>query len=101
MFSGYPYYAGVNFHIGAGKVLGRPLDASLMLRSYFTRTTLSIRGRMNIAHRKPFSAAVFTEIGGGGTLFDDSGRNTVFLNGGLIASLTALGRVSISTHGTD
>jgi hypothetical protein len=96
--TGYPYYFNAGFHIGAGRFAGGAigLDASLLIRSFFQRTELSARARVNFIDKRPFSMGAFGEVGFGNTFFDDSERNSYFFKTGLLASVTGLGRVTIT-----
>jgi len=96
--TGYPYVLNAAFHIGAGRFGPIGLDASLFVRSYITRTELGLRGRVNLVDMRPFSVGAFAEMGGGNTFFDDSQRNTFYAKVGGLASLTGLGRVTITAR---
>ncbi|MBT8496066.1 MAG: PEGA domain-containing protein, partial [Deltaproteobacteria bacterium] len=95
---GYPYFFNAGFHIGAGRFAGGKigLDASLLIRSFLQRTELSARARVNLIDKRPFSLGAFAELGGGNTFFDDSERNSFFFKAGGLASITGLGRVTIT-----
>lgn len=96
--TGYPYILNAAFHIGAGQFGPVGLDASLMVRSFIARTELGMRGRVTLVDKRPFSLGAFAEMGGGNTFFDDSQRNTFYFKGGGLASLTGLGRVTITAR---
>jgi hypothetical protein len=93
---GYPYYLDGSITVGAGRLWNFGFDAGVMFRSFFSRSELGMRARLMLADVDPFSFGVFTTMGGGSNFFDDSGRNTFFMNAGLAASLTALGSVTVT-----
>ncbi len=95
---GFPHYLDARITVGAGKINKFEFDAGALLRSYGPRTEFGIHGRVSLAKREPFSLAGFTQIGGGGNFFDDSSRNSFFWNLGVVGSLTALGRVTVSAR---
>jgi len=96
MGAGYPYYLDGRMTVGGGQLAGRAFDASLTVRTYFARTEIWFGGRLNLAHNEPFSAGVFTQIGGASNFFDDSKRNGFFWQGGAAASLSGLGSVTMT-----
>jgi hypothetical protein len=71
-------------------------DAGVFFRSYFSRSELGGKARLNLAERDPFSFALFTMIGGGGNFFDDSGRNNFTWNIGALGSLTAFELLTVT-----
>jgi hypothetical protein len=95
--SGYPYLLDSRVLVGAmprGAPFG--LDAGVLFRTYGTRWELAATGRVTMIDQEPFALGAFVDAGGGSTYFDDSKRNYWFLNGGVAASLSALGAVTIT-----
>lgn len=95
-YAGYPHFAGLRFNVGAGSLGPRPFDAGFVFRTNLSRTELGLTGRINLAQRDPFSAGIFLTGGFGSNFFDDSGRNSVFADTGVMASLSGLGSVTIT-----
>ncbi len=94
---GYPYYLNGRITVGAGAINDQfAFDATIGLRTLGSRSELGIGGRMQVANRYPFSAGLFTNFWYGSALFDDSARNGVTFETGLLASLTALSNVTIT-----
>jgi hypothetical protein len=95
--AGYPYLLDARVLIGAMRP-GEPfaIDAGVLFRTYGSRWELGAAGRFTLLERDPFSLGVFGDIGGGSTYFDDSKRNYFFADGGVAASLTGLGAVTIT-----
>lgn len=93
---GYPYFLDGNIMVGAGKLAGMGFDAGVLFRTFFSRSELGLIGRLNLAHSDPFSAGVFTMIGGGANFFDDTKRSSFFWDIGLAASLTGPGNVTVT-----
>ncbi|MCG8425676.1 MAG: PEGA domain-containing protein [Proteobacteria bacterium] len=94
---GYPHYINGQITVGAPEIAGKiPFDAGIMFRTFLSRTELGLKARFTLADRKPFSAGIFAVVGGGSTLFDDSGRNSFFLDAGGLASLTAPGNITVT-----
>ena len=94
---GYPYYLEGRINVGAGSIQQRfKFDANITVRTLFARTELGIGGRMQVADQDPFSAALFTNVFWGATLFDNSQRSGLTWDWGLLASLTALDAVTIT-----
>ena len=97
---GYPYYLDTRITVGAGEVApNMGLDLGVLIRSYLARSEIGVTGRLTLANLDPISVGVFTNIGGGSTFFDESGRNTFFLDAGGAVSLTGLGAVTVSFRG--
>ncbi len=96
MAMGYPYIFDVRFNVGGGKIGSKPFDAGATFRSFLSRSEISVTGRLSLADADPFSAGIFTTLGGGGNFFDDSARNTFFTDLGVMASLTGLGSVTLT-----
>lgn len=95
--AGYPYFVNARITVGAGRIAKRfGFDATVGVRTMFSRSDLGIGARMMVADNNPFSAALFANGWWGGTLLDDSQRNGVTFETGAIASLTALSNVTIS-----
>lgn len=94
---GYPYYAEGRVTVGAGKIAGQfGFDANVGVRSMLARTELGLGGRMMLADNEPFSAGVFTNLWYGSKLLDNSQRNGVTWDAGVLASLTAVEHVTIT-----
>jgi hypothetical protein len=95
--AGYPYLIDSRILVGA-MPRGAPfaLDAGVLFRTYGARWELGLVARATLFDRQPFSLGAFAEAGGGSTYFDDSKRNDWFLSGGVAASLTGLGAVTIT-----
>lgn len=97
MSVGYPYYAEGRITVGAGKIAGQfGFDATVGVRSMLARTELGIGGRMMLADNEPFSAGVFTNFWYGSKLLDNSQRNGITWDAGVLASLTAVTHVTIT-----
>jgi len=94
--AGYPYFVDGNIMVGAGELGGMGFDAGVLFRSFFSRSELGLVGRLNLAKSDPFSAGVFTSVGGGANFFDDTKRNSFFWDLGLAASLTGPGNVTVT-----
>jgi hypothetical protein len=98
--AGYPYFINGRISVGAGRLAKKfGFDATVGVRSMFARSELGLGGRMTVADNNPFSAALFTNLWWGSKLLDDSQRNGLTFEGGVIASLTALTNVTISGRG--
>ena len=93
---GYPYYLDGQFTVGAGRISGKAFDAGVFIRTFLSRTEVGARGRLTLLDKEPFSFAVFTQIGGGSNFLDESGRNSVLLDAGTMASLTAFGSMTVT-----
>jgi hypothetical protein len=94
--AGYPYFIDGRMTVGAGKLAGKPFDATFYFRSFFARTEIGGGLRINLAYSEPFAAGVFGQAGFGSNFFDDSGRNSVQMDLGAAASLSGLGSVTIT-----
>jgi hypothetical protein len=95
--AGYPYFAEGRVNVGAGRIAGQfGFDATVSVRTMGARTELGIGGRAMLADNEPFSAGVFTDVYWGSKLLDNSGRNGLTFNAGVMASLTALTQVTIT-----
>lgn len=95
--AGYPYYAGLRITVGAGRITRDwGFDATVSVRTMFARNELGIGARMMVANREPFAAALFSSFHFGSTLLDNSQRNGVTFDAGVLASLTALSNVTIT-----
>jgi len=94
---GYPYFLNARIAVGAGKVAKTfGFDANVGVRTMFARSELGLGGRMMLADKEPFSAAIWSQLWFGSKLLDDSARNGVTWDVGVAASLTALSRVTIT-----
>lgn len=95
--AGYPYFLEARVNVGAGRIANQfGFDAGVSVRTMFARTELGLGGRLMLANYDPFSAGVFTDVYWGSKLLDNSGRNGLTWNAGAMASLTALGQVTIT-----
>jgi hypothetical protein len=95
--AGYPYFLNGRITVGAGRLAKKfGFDATVAVRTMFARSDLGIGARMMVADSSPFSAALFANGWWGSKLFDDSQRNGVTFEGGVLASLTALSNVTIT-----
>lgn len=95
--AGYPYLIDSRVLVGA-MPRGAPfsLDAGVLFRTYGARWELGAAARATLVDQDPFSLGVFGDVGGGSTYFDDSKRNYFFASGGVAASLSGLGAVTIT-----
>ncbi|MBV8763114.1 MAG: PEGA domain-containing protein [Deltaproteobacteria bacterium] len=94
---GYPYYGEGRVTVGAGKIANQfGFDATVGVRSMLARTELGLGARMMLADNEPFSAGVFTDLWYGSKLLDNSQRNGVTWDVGVLASLTAAEHVTIT-----
>ena len=95
--AGYPYYFEGRVTVGAGKIAKQfGFDANVGVRSMLARTELGIGARAMLADAEPFSAGVFSDLWWGSKLLDNSQRNGLTWNAGVVASLSAIGNVTIS-----
>jgi hypothetical protein len=95
--AGYPYLIDSRILVGAApRDAPFALDAGVLFRTYGARWELGLVARATIIDQEPFALGAFADAGGGSTYFDDSKRNNWFLSGGLAASLTGLGAVTIT-----
>ncbi len=94
--TGYPYYFEGRFSVGAGNIGNFGVDASVLLRTFFSRTDLGLTGRVTLLEANPFSLGAFTSLGGGSTFFDESSRSTIFWDLGVMASLSGLGNITVT-----
>lgn len=95
--AGYPYYAGLRISVGAGRLTKQwGFDATVAARTMFSRNELGLGGRMMVANQNPFSAGIFANFWFGSSLLDNSYRNGVTFESGVLASLTALSNVTIT-----
>jgi hypothetical protein len=98
--AGYPYFLNGRITVGAGRVAKKfGFDATVAVRTMLARSDLGIGVRMMVADASPFSAAFFANGWWGSKLLDDSQRNGVTFEGGVLASLTALSNVTITGRG--
>jgi PEGA domain len=96
MIVGYPYYIEGRINVGAGHIKQFGFDAGVGIRSMFARSELGLGVRFQLVNQNPFSVGAFSDLWWGSSLLDDSKRNGVTWNTGVIASLTALSQVTIS-----
>jgi len=94
--AGYPYFAEVRINVGAGRVGQFGFDAGVGARTMLARNEIGLGVRLTLVDKDPFSAGVFGDLWWGSKLLDDSKRNGVTFNTGLLASLTALSHVTIT-----
>jgi hypothetical protein len=94
---GYPYYFEGRVTVGAGRIAKQfGFDANVGVRSLLARTEIGIGARAMLANAEPFSAGAFSDLWWGSKLLDNSGRNGLTWNVGVVASLTAVEHVTIS-----
>ncbi len=94
---GYPYYLDGRVTVGAGRISHKfGFDANVAVRTLLARTELGIGARAMFADNEPFSVGAFTQLYYGSKLLDNSARNGVTWDVGVVASLTALSHVTIS-----
>ncbi|HET9986887.1 MAG TPA: PEGA domain-containing protein [Kofleriaceae bacterium] len=94
---GYPYYLDGRVTVGAGRIAHKfGFDASVAVRTLLARTEIGIGGRAMLADNEPFSFGVFTNLYWGSKLLDNSARNGLTWDAGILASLTALTHVTIT-----
>lgn len=96
MMAGYPYFLEGRINVGAGAIKQFGFDAGVGLRTLIDRWELGLGVRFQLANQNPFSVGAFTDLWWGSSLLDDSQRNGVTWNTGVVASLTALTQVTIS-----
>ncbi|MBA3819187.1 MAG: PEGA domain-containing protein [Deltaproteobacteria bacterium] len=95
--AGYPYFAGIRITVGAGRINKQwGFDATVAARTMLSRSELGLGARMMVANQEPFSAALFTNFWFGNKVLDNSQRNGVTWDVGVLASLTALSNVTIT-----
>lgn len=93
---GYPYFADIRVNVGAGKVKDFGFDAGVGVRSFGSRSELGLGVRFQLVDGDPFSAGAFGDIHWGGKPLSESGRSGWTVDYGVMASLTALTRVTIT-----
>jgi PEGA domain len=97
MMGGFPYFLEGRINVGAGSIKQFGFDAGVGVRTnVLDRWELGLGVRFQLANQNPFSAGAFSDLWWGSSLFDDSQRNGVTWNTGVVASLTALTQVTIS-----
>jgi hypothetical protein len=84
--AGYPYFAEVRINVGAGRVGQFGFDAGVGARTNLARNEIGLGVRMTLFDKDPFSAGVFGDLWWGSKLLDDSKRNGVTFNAGVLAS---------------
>jgi hypothetical protein len=95
--AGYPYYLEGRVNVGAGRIAHKfGFDAGVSVRTMLARTELGLGGRAMLADNEPFSAGIFTNLYWGSKLLDNSQRNGLTWDAGVMASLTALTHVTIT-----
>ncbi|HWN67692.1 MAG TPA: PEGA domain-containing protein [Haliangium sp.] len=94
--AGYPHYIEGQFTVGAARVKDFGFDAGVVFRTFLSRTELGIKARLTFFEQEPFSFGVFGLVGGGSNFIDDSGRNTLFFQGGALGSLTAFNVMTVT-----
>lgn len=92
---GYPHLIEARFTIGAGNLKNFGLDAGIGVKTFFSRTDMSVNLRLQLLDVSPLSVAVFASPTYG-TRFDRSHRDSFALDAGGIVSLTAVGRLTIT-----
>ena len=95
--AGYPYYGTIRINVGAGRV-GKQFgfDAGVGARTFLARNEIGLGVRFTLYDRDPFSLGVFGDLWWGSRLLDDSKRNGVTFDTGIMGSLTALTHVTIT-----
>ena len=94
---GYPYYLDGRVNVGAGRIAHKfGFDAGVAVRTLLARTEIGIGGRAMLADNEPFSFGVFSNLYWGSKLLDNSARNGLTWDAGILASLTALTHVTIT-----
>jgi hypothetical protein len=95
--AGYPYFITGRVTVGAGRIAKQfGFDANVAVRTMLARTELGLGGRMMLVDQNPFAAAIFSQLWWGSKLLDDSQRNGLTWDVGVLASLTALAHVTIT-----
>jgi hypothetical protein len=93
---GYPYFVEGQFTVGAAKIKDFGFDAGVLFRSFGSRTELGVKARLTFFEQEPFSFGAFGVLGGGSNFVDDSGRNTIFGQAGILGSLTAFNVMTVT-----
>jgi len=93
---GYPYFADVRINVGAGRVGDFGFDAGVGVRSFGARSELGLGARLQLVDADPFTAGAFGDIYYGSKPLSDSKRSGWTFNTGVMASLTALTRVTVT-----
>ena len=93
---GYPYFGEVRVNVGGGKVKNFGFDVAPSLRTFFGRTEFGLGTRFQLVDNEPFSAGAFADVHWGGVPLSKSGRSGWTVDYGVMASLTAVTRVTIS-----
>ena len=97
--AGYPYYFSGRVTVGAGKIGGLfGFDANVSVRTMFAQSDIGFGIRTTFVDAEPFSGGAFTDFYWGAKLLDDTRRNGVTWDIGLVGSLTALTHVTISAR---
>jgi len=95
--AGYPYFLEARINVGAGTINKKVgFDAGVGVRTMLARSELGLGGRFMMVNADPFTAGAFTNVWWGSKLFDDSKRNGLTWDAGLLASLTALTHVTVT-----
>ncbi len=96
---GYPYYFDGRVSVGAGRIAHRfGFDANVGVRTMLARTELGLGVRAMFVNQDPFAVGAFTNLYYGSKIIDNSGRDGLTWDVGLIGSLTALSHVTISAR---
>ncbi len=93
---GYPYLTEIKVNVGAGTAGKYGFDAGVGVRTFFARTELGLGVRFMLVNKDPFTAGAFSDLWWGSKLLDNSKRNGLTFNAGMVASLTALTHVTVS-----
>lgn len=93
---GYPWLGEVRINVGAGRLKNFGLDAGVGIRTMLARNDIGLGARIMLVDHEPFSAGAFGNLWWGSKLLDESKRNGVTAQAGVLASLTALSNVTIT-----
>lgn len=95
--AGFPYLLSARVNVGAGSIENKiGFDAGVGIRTMLTRNEIGLGGRFMFVNADPFTVAAFGDLWYGSSLFDNSGRNGVTVDAGILASLTALTHVTVT-----
>jgi hypothetical protein len=95
--AGFPYLLSARVNVGAGDIDKKfGFDAGVGVRTMFARTEIGLGTRVMLVNADPFTAGAFGDLWWGSSLVDNSGRNGFTVDGGMLASLTALTHVTVS-----
>ncbi len=94
---GFPYIASARVNVGAGSIGDKfGLDAGVGVRTLFSRSEIGLGARVMLVNSDPFTAGTFGDLWWGASLVDNTHRNGITIDAGLLASLTALTHVTVS-----